>query len=135
MPQTPIVDDRTCRHCGAVMIRKRFNGRLEDRSVYRNRVFCGRTCMVEGMKRNVVTRSALLWRARKLRARACEACQDTRKLQAHHCDGNQANNRPANVQTLCKPCHDFWHALLRRRGLPIRGRMPALVDGRLALAA
>ena len=130
-----LTDDKTCRQCGVTMLRKRFNGRLEDRSVYRKRVFCGRDCMALGMKRTVVTRSAHLWRARKMRALQCEVCGEGRKLQAHHCDRNQSNNSPRNIQTLCKFCHDFWHALLKRRGLPITGRMPALVAGKMELAA
>ena len=32
----------------------------------------------------------------------------------------------SNLQTLCKSCHDFWHATAKRLGRPVAGRMPSL---------
>lgn len=105
------------------MERKRSNGRLEDAGVFRRRRFCSLTC---ANSRIDVTKGTLHYRARKLRGPACEACGATTSLHAHHVDQNPANNTPENVQTLCKRCHDFWHATQKRRGWLIAGRMPAL---------
>ena len=58
---------------------------------------------------------------------ACEACGWAKSLHVHHCDGDPQNNDPANLQTLCTHCHNFWHAMLARLGRPIAGRMPALL--------
>jgi site-specific DNA-cytosine methylase len=65
-------------------------------------------------------------RARKHLKQACEACGQTTSLIAHHVDQDKANNAEENIQTLCKHCHDFWHAMQKRRGLVIAGRMPRL---------
>ena len=128
MPRRRIKTDHApCPVCGTAITRKIYNGRLEERSNFRRRIHCSQACMAMGMKKATVGRSAHLWRARKYRTSACEACGETRKLHVHHCDGDQTNNDPTNLQTLCQYCHDFWHALLKRRGLPVRGRVPVLV--------
>jgi hypothetical protein len=118
--------DRTCRHCGKTMFRKRFGARLEDRSVYRNRIFCGRECMALGMVKPGPKPGTLHWRARRFRDKACEACGSVKALHVHHVDQNPANNDPANLQTLCAICHDFWHAAAKRTDRQIAGRMPTL---------
>ncbi len=33
-----------------------------------------------------------------------------RPLTVHHVDGNVENNVPANLMTLCRPCHDKEHS-------------------------
>lgn len=114
-----------CDFCGKLLARKSFNGRLEDMGAFRLRRFCNRIC---GNSRKVVTMGALYYRAAKHRKKQCEACGFTRKLHAHHVDGDETNNSPENIQTLCTHCHNFWHALLSRRGLPIGGRMPVLLS-------
>jgi 5-methylcytosine-specific restriction endonuclease McrA len=30
---------------------------------------------------------------------------DKKQLDVDHIDGNPSNNKPENLQTLCKPCH------------------------------
>ncbi len=116
---------KNCEFCSTPLERKRFGERLEDRSNFRRRRFCSHTC---GSSRRVVTSSAARWRARKLAKASCEACGETRKLCVHHVNGNEQENDPSNLQTLCAFCHDFWHAMLKRRGLPIAGRVPVLVS-------
>src|SRR5580704_9617442 len=122
MPRAEI-DPKPCERCGVLMERKRFNGRLEDASVFRRRRFCSLTC---ANSRDDVTRGAQHLRARKLLGTACAACGAPTSLVAHHVDQDPANNAPENVQTLCKQCHDFWHSTQKRRGWPIAGRMPGL---------
>lgn len=56
--------------------------------------------------------------ARRLRGDACEQCGRPRKetpvrggrIEAHHRDGDRANNDPANIGTLCQSCHLKRHA-------------------------
>ena len=128
MPRKPLpVQTKLCARCQAPMERKRFNGRLEDRTVFRRRLYCGEECANAGRRKAVVAITTHRWRARKHVALSCEACGETRSLQVHHCDGNATNGDLSNLQTLCKYCHDFWHALLRRRRLPISGRVPRLI--------
>jgi 5-methylcytosine-specific restriction endonuclease McrA len=113
-----------CERCGVKLERARINGRLEDRNVFLRRKYCSLTCA--NSKPDSTSKQTYLWRARKLRKDHCEACGTKKSLQAHHIDQNQKNNAPENIETLCKHCHDFWHATQKRLGLPIAGRMPPL---------
>lgn len=124
MPRNAIeIPPKLCEMCGEKFSRKYINGRLEDGNVFRRRRFCSLSC---ASSKAQVGRSALLWRARRLRGPECEACGVAKRLHAHHVDGDQANNAADDIQTLCNNCHNFWHAALERRGMPISGRMPRL---------
>ncbi len=115
---------KSCAVCGQTLYRRRYGGRLEDLTVFNKRKFCSLSC---ANTRMVLTKHGYSWRARKYLKVSCEACGSTRYRQAHHVDQNKANNSPANIQTLCKFCHDFWHSTARRIGLEVAGRMPCLV--------
>lgn len=117
-------ETKSCACCGSAMLRKRFNGRLEDLSGFKRRRFCSRSC---ANTRKDLTKHGYSWRARKHLKEKCEACGYKRALQAHHVDQNIANNEPQNIQTLCKHCHDFWHTTAKRTGRTVAGRMPSLV--------
>jgi 5-methylcytosine-specific restriction endonuclease McrA len=107
MPTPPKEDPiKHCETCGAAMARKRFNGRLEDRTRFLARRNCSQSC---GNTRTEVTKDALHWRARKHRAGACAECGSTEDLHVHHKDRNPANNRLTNLQTLCSSCHLKLH--------------------------
>ncbi|MGP9819208.1 HNH endonuclease [Salinarimonas sp. NSM] len=100
-----------CRACGAQMDRKRINGRLEDLSAFRNRVYCDRACMARGMEKDVCrslshSRSKAAAQAKP----ACEACGATGKLHVHHRDEDPTNNTPSNLRTLCPACHRRSHS-------------------------
>ena len=116
--------EKFCEFCGIALKRKTFGNRLEDLGVFRRRRFCSLTCA--NSKRGPLTKHGYSWRARKHLKSACEACGAETSLVAHHVDQDKANNTPENVQTLCKHCHDFWHATQKRRGRLIAGRMPRL---------
>lgn len=116
--------EKYCGFCGKRMLRKRFGERLEDRKAFLRRKFCDASC---GNSRHIVTQSGLLQRSRKHRGSRCEACGFARRPHVHHVDGNQKHSAPPNLQTLCTHCHNFWHAMLNRLGLPIAGRMPPLL--------
>jgi hypothetical protein len=115
--------EKCCECCGAVMLRKRYRGRLEDMSAYERRRFCSLTC---ANTRTDLTKHGFSWRARKHLTAACEACGHPFRLQAHHMNQDIRDNRPENIQTLCKHCHDFWHTTAKRRGKTVAGRMPCL---------
>lgn len=56
---------------------------------------------------------------RRHRADACADCGATespsgRQLLVHHIDGDHYNNKPANLVTLCNPCHTERHHDLKR---------------------
>lgn len=121
---------KNCERCGTPFERKMVGDRLEDAGVYRRKKYCSLTC---ANSRDTVKAGTHHWRAQKHRKAACEACGLVVALHVHHCDGNPRNNDPTNLQTLCTHCHNFWHHMLSRRGLPIAGRMPRLVsDGKTA---
>lgn len=123
MPGKLDLPSKVCKTCGTVFNRKVFSGRLEDATVYSKREHCSRTC---GNSRENIKPKSYLWRSRKHRKANCEACGDSKRLAVHHCDQDQTNNDPSNLQTLCKSCHDFWHATAKRLGRPVAGRMPSL---------
>lgn len=118
------VEPKSCAACGTAMLRRRFGARLEDLSAFRRRKFCSLSC---ANTRAVLTKHGYSWRARKHLKTSCEACGAGRVLEAHHVNQRKADNRPQNIQTLCKPCHNFWHATAKRIGRRIAGKMPCLV--------
>lgn len=116
---------KSCRACGRQLFRRRFGGRLEDLSVFNRRRSCSLSC---ANTRKILTKHGYSWRARKHLKTCCESCGSKLSLQAHHVNQRKADNRPKNIQTLCKFCHNFWHALARRIGRKIAGRMGCLVS-------
>ena len=124
MPLKKVFQDKPCATCGAMFNRALMpSGRLEDATIFMKRAHCSLTC---ANTRKTLKPQSYLWRSRKFKGSCCEACGETRKLHVHHCDQNQANNEPSNLQTLCQWCHDFWHATAKRVGRSVAGRMPNL---------
>src|SRR4029079_13195057 len=116
--------ERFCVGCGTPLLRKGYGARLEDWGVFNRRRHCSRSC---GNSRTVLTKHGYSWRARKHLRPSCEACGSTQSLEAHHIDQDMTNNQGSNIQTLCSPCHDFWHATAKRIGRAIAGKMASLV--------
>lgn len=114
---------KLCATCGSQLERKRFNGRLEDRSAFLRRRYCSRRCMAKGFVSDAPSDSALLKRATAFRGDSCEACGATENLHSHHIDGDRSNNSPANIQTLCGCCHATHHHHARRAGQMEAGRL------------
>jgi hypothetical protein len=114
---------KPCENCGMPMSRRRYGGRLEDLTAFDRRRFCSLSC---ANTREILTKHGYSWRARKHLADSCEACGETRQLQAHHVDQDIRNNGATNIQTLCKWCHGFHHATAKRLGLMVAGRMASL---------
>ena len=42
---------------------------------------------------------------------SCERCSSQRHLLVHHIDRNRTNNELGNLETLCRRCHHFEHAI------------------------
>jgi len=99
-------ESKPCDWCGVTLSRNRFNGRLEDLSVFRRRRFCSISCAK--MKKQVGW-SMLHKRARAHLKQCCETCGGTNLLAAHHKDKTTTNNDPSNIQTLCVHCHARHH--------------------------
>ena len=109
--------DRYCEYCGNKLERKRFNGRLEDFTVFSNRKYCNRDCM----KRDYLkigehnqTCSNAHTTARKineliLHKEVCELCGSDTNLDIHHIDENWQNNNFDNLICLCRSCHMKEH--------------------------
>lgn len=104
----PKADPRKfCEICGVEFFRKRFNGRLEDRTRFLSRKTCGQSC---GNSRKSVQADSHRWRARQIHKRTeCATCRSTQNLHVHHKDRNPANNAAENLVTLCASCHLKLH--------------------------
>jgi hypothetical protein len=114
---------KNCERCGTSFNRNRYKGVLEDSRAFLRRRFCSLSC---ANTRDTLTKHGYSWRARKHLKAFCEACGGRQSRQAHHIDQDKANNDPANIQTLCKWCHDFHHSTAKRLGIPVAGRMAFL---------
>lgn len=120
--------EKKCKSCGTKLSRKRFDGRLEDRTAFLRRKYCDQACMARGYVKDAPSDSALLKRVTKYRATSCEACGSLKHLGAHHIDQNLRNDSPENIQTLCASCHTTHHHRARRAGLTVAGRMASLAS-------
>lgn len=121
---------RNCQHCGQLMQRKIYNGRLEDRAVLLRRKYCNQACMAMAFIHQEPSQYTLYTRLRKkLQKSHCEICGSSMNLCNHHRDGNWKNNDPSNFRTLCNSCHTKLHHqqgdLLQKKEKP-----PCYVCGR-----
>jgi DNA-cytosine methyltransferase len=105
--------EKYCEYCGKQLQRKRFNGRLEDFTVFSNRKYCNRECMKRAYLK--IGEYSQNWSnahttARKineliLHKEVCELCGSDTNLDIHHIDGNWQNNNLENLMCLCRSCH------------------------------
>ena len=58
----------------------------------------------------------------------CECCGGSQKLAIHHVNEDWQDNSIENLQTLCVYCHQQWHGLHRKLGIPASTRMPPLAS-------
>ncbi len=105
--------DRYCDYCGNKLERKRFNGRLEDFTVFSNRKYCNRECMkrdylkIGEHNQNWSNAHATARKINELilHKEVCELCGGDKNLDIHHIDGNWQNNNLDNLMCLCRSCH------------------------------
>ena len=129
MPSKRLVPVKHCLDCGTQLQRKRFNGRLEDASVFSRRKYCGRFCMAQAKTMENPSLSAYRKRAAKFRGESCEFCGTSSGLHIHHKNENVADNSPGNLQTLCGSCHLKDHHKRWNRKKP---KPPCMVCGRVS---
>lgn len=130
MPNLKATEPKVCAWCSTLFDRKRYpNGRLEDYGVFQRRRFCSLSCGTSWQHASTTapTDAASRKRAMRFTGERCDSCGFSGDLTIHHCDGDPKNNQPENLQTLCRSCHSFWHALLKRIGRTQSERMPRLV--------
>lgn len=103
----PAIKDepKRCKQCRKALTRKRFGERLEDRSNFRRRVFCDRTCMALYQLGESPSSHFL----KRFRKGSCEKCGSSHLLQVHHANSNRSDNSPENLITLCARCHAQFH--------------------------
>ena len=116
-------EEKYCEYCSKKLERKRFNGRLEDFTVFKNRKYCNRECMRKdylkiGDNFNQ-TYSNAHTTARKineliLHKKECELCGSRTNLDIHHIDGNVFNNLENNLIALTPEKHRYAHSLLKK---------------------
>lgn len=119
-----------CEWCNVPFNRKRVgkNNQLECVANYMSRRFCSISCSVSMQHaEKPKTAAASRKRAMKYAGESCEACGHTEGLVVHHVNGNPMDNATGNLQTLCSPCHSYWHAMLRRTVAQPGKRMPYLL--------
>lgn len=127
--------EKYCKYCGKQLERKRFNGRLEDFTAFKNRKYCNRECMKRAYLKigeNEQSYSNAHTTARKineliLHKETCELCGSDKNLDIHHIDGNWKNNNINNLMCLCRSCHTKYE---RNKG-KIGGDEP--IDDRLRI--
>lgn len=105
--------DKYCEYCGLKLERKRFNGRLEDFTAFKNRKFCNKECMRKSFLKIGYTNAN--WSNAHASARninklilkkdRCEICGGTKNLDIHHIDGEWKDNNLDNLMCLCRSCH------------------------------
>lgn len=102
---------KNCQFCGAQMERQRFGDRLEDRSAFSRRVYCGSGCMAKAMEKEICqSASHSRMKAAKTATPSCDNCGMQGGLHVHHRDENPSNNAPSNLRTLCPSCHRKSHS-------------------------
>lgn len=127
--QAKVTPIKSCEWCGKHFERKRVGklNQLECVSNYMRRRFCTISCAASSQHaKPAETRQASRKRARAFVGPCCEACESTLDLVVHHVNGDPMNNSADNMQTLCSPCHSFFHATQRRTGRLLPGRMGRL---------
>lgn len=109
--------ERYCKYCNKPLERKRFNGRLEDYSVFTKRKYCDKECMrkdwlqLDKIKENWSNSHSTARKANELILHRikCEICGSTKNLDIHHKDRDYTNNNLDNLQCLCRSCHNKIH--------------------------
>lgn len=62
-------------------------------------------------------------RYRDFKKSACELCSSTKFLCVHHLNENHVNNSPANLQTVCKSCHQKTHGVAKNFGIATKEKL------------
>jgi 5-methylcytosine-specific restriction endonuclease McrA len=106
--------EKYCAHCGTRLTRKRFaSGVLESLLHFGRRKFCDQKCMArafDARPSRSADASTSRYHARKMVPPGpCSICGKPDAMDVHHRDGNFTNNRPENLQRICRGCHTHHH--------------------------
>jgi 5-methylcytosine-specific restriction endonuclease McrA len=80
------------------------------------------SCSLKGKKITTIEKYALpAWKELRDRVllrdgHACAICSGTETLHIHHIDGDNTNDEPGNLITLCPCCHSRVHSELKKPG-------------------
>lgn len=115
MPPTKLDPPRPCSWCQKPLERKRYNGRLEDRSVFLRRKYCDQRCMARAFDERPVketpTTGTAHWHSRKAIPKGpCQECGAANATDVHHRNRNWRDNRLENLIRLCRSCHQLAHS-------------------------
>ncbi len=117
--------DKHCQACETKLNRRaNDSGGPESLSVFKRRKYCNDKCAQHRNRPDGWIKNHS--EARKHKKDECESCGIKESLHAHHIDGDPKNNTRKNIQTLCTWCHHFIHAIMKRLGLDIPGKLPRL---------
>ena len=109
--------DRFCEACKRLMpVHYKADGvRTTGRARHLSRRFCSRQCQgVAMMLSSAYTPGASRVQARKYviakhAPTTCGRCGEKKPIDIHHIDENPLNNRPENLEILCRKCHLRHH--------------------------
>ena len=106
--------EKYCAYCGKKLERRRYKKKYEDLKIFEKRKYCNRMCMRKAFVKtgdgdqdyspahHSSRRIAYLIENREMK---CEICGSTNNIDVHHIDGNYRNNKPENLQIVCRSCH------------------------------
>jgi pterin-4a-carbinolamine dehydratase len=103
---------KVCECCG---VNFTFEGRINSKKFEQSR-FCSRNCAnstggnAKAKKHHPDSKAHYRTVAFRYRDKKCYACGHDRILEAHHIDGNHANNAPDNLIPLCPTHHKMIHS-------------------------
>jgi 5-methylcytosine-specific restriction endonuclease McrA len=117
--------EKYCQYCGTKMERKReADGDLESLLHFGRRKFCNQICMAKAFDQR--HKPDAEWSAAHRAARQlvppgpCAKCGKPGATDVHHKNENWQDNRPENLERLCRPCHNLTHK--RRKACVICGK-------------
>ena len=125
MPRKP-EPERYCKFCGKRLERKRLkNGQLESLLHFGRRKFCDRLCMARSFDERPTTDDpgwmTAHHHARKMVPQGpCSRCGAPGASDVHHKNGDWTDNRPENLERICRSCHNRVH----------RRRKPCVICGK-----
>lgn len=105
--------EKCCELCGSKLERRRLkSGRLESLLHFSRRKYCNRKCMAMAFDQRHTGES---WAAEHREARQltnpgpCERCGQGNARDVHHRSGDWHDNKPENLQRICRGCHNREH--------------------------
>jgi hypothetical protein len=120
--------EKFCERCEKQLMPRTYSSGEEEYGMFMKRRFCSLACSNTRGKTGK-SRTQRMVQAREAALKeTCECCGGNHKLAIHHINENWQDNSINNLQTLCVYCHQQWHGLHRRLGIPASTRMPQLAS-------